>query len=311
MKSITAILFMVTALAVSCRKAQPALPSAQTVSVEFCLDCEGVQGVKSSLDDASSISDLDVLVYDSEGSLVADAPVEAQTVAGGFNVSVTLLKGQCYSIGFFASSAVAVDDEYFTVDPLNKTVTVNYAAIPANSAHADAFFGWYDSYQIPSYGGTIPVHLTLSRPFAQIDFLSLPEDIAFAAAADAVLEEADFDELVTTVQVNGVPNVLNLETGEVEGQADVVFLPAVRPSEVLLDGYQWLGCVFVLAPEVQEGDDAPTYPMGFYSGVFENNAFEIHGSRGFVQNAPAVSRNHRTRVKGYVLTDGGVYMNEL
>ena len=165
-------------------------------------------------------------------------------------------------------------------------VEVDYEGL-ANDEYRDAFCK-QEIIKVSKAGESRTVGLR--RPFAQINFL---------AADYKSVEEVDVhNSLKSTVAIDGLPTVLNVLTGEVEGSAstklDATAVPS-DPAYYSVQGvqYGWYSMNYVLAADAKKLNSVTatfTHDKSANPVVIE------------VQNVP-YQRNHRTNIIGNFLTE--------
>ncbi len=206
-------------------------------------------------------------------------------------VELTLATGVSYDLVFWAESANDENDAAtnpYTIDWTTKTMTVDYEAINANDENNDAFYAYVPALRVD---GALNKTVELRRPFAQINLGTNDYDAAAAAGLDV-----DRTDMVVT----GLPNVLNLVSGEVEC-TDPNKVVRFKVNEIgktetyPVAGYTYLEMNYVLA-----GTQKATKNLAF--NVYQtgmNGALEPNIT---VTNVP-VQRNYRTNIYGALLTD--------
>ncbi len=297
-----ALLAMAGMLAASCNKHAG---SAKEAEVTFTVNLAQNPSTKvDGVSEASLIDALDVFVYDAAGSYLSTVvPTVTKTDQTHYNVRMRLLNNVKYNFVFFAQKsgtyAYAAD---------KKTITIDYAAMTANSDAADAFCARVNDYTV---SGNFSKSVTLSRPFAQVNFGAAKADYQAAEAS-----KVSFDtSLKTAITLQQVPTVLNLLTGVVSAPQDVAFQPGVymgnsAGSETLTvsaDAFpgatpvRYLGMVYILA---DANASSPLAKVGLnVSGVQNGKAFS---SVREITNVP-VRANYRTQIVGNIFTDEGYF----
>lgn len=279
--------------AFSCQKATEVQ---QEEMVDVVLEAAYPAGpsTRSYLDDASSLKELDVLVYE-----VGDGdPVYLQKIKPSsqkynattkkFELHVSVLKGYTYR---FALVARSMEAHYYTLSGPAHTLTLG--ALPLNSANADFFVGVCD-VEIPTAGNKarVTTALTLKRPLAQVNLVSIAE------ADQAGMEASVLQNLTFTMTVWDVPNVLDLFTLEASGSQQAAFeaAPRIPESQKLdqegMETYSWLASAFVLAPKTGTLDVTVSWQAT--SGNFNYISNPIPGT---------ISRNARLNIIGHILQD--------
>lgn len=130
-------------------------------------------------------------------------------------VKVTLVKGKQYNFLFWAQHEEEGWVNPYSIDE-NGTITVTYGL--SNDEKRDAFVGTKTGY-IVSTSATENVELT--RPFAQLNFLTTSDDIKSAAKAGIVEDASTSVTLQTSVTIPNVATTYNPFTGEIGGGENV------------------------------------------------------------------------------------------
>jgi hypothetical protein len=196
-------------------------------------------------------------------------------------VTTRLVKGHTYSFVFWAQNSACT--AYNTTDM--SAIKVDYAA-NCNDETRDAFYKM-DSFQVTE---AFEKKETLTRPFAQINFLA--DDAAGVVGVDAYKSQ---------VTVTGVPTTLNTLDGTVGTETtDVTFALATIPKETLADyeTYKYVAMNYVLAATDKEMKNVVTLT------VKDENGAEVNTVT--VANCP-VQRNYRTNIFGDLFTLQGKF----
>ncbi|MCC8038627.1 MAG: hypothetical protein LIP02_10950 [Bacteroidales bacterium] len=214
-------------------------------------------------------------------------------------LTLHLVTGKTYNVVFWAQSPDAKDsenNEFFTLDTTNSTVTVNYDKIKASLNHenVDAFF----CNKPVEVKGAATITAELKRPFAQINVGT--NDINYPALKGK--------EISAKMKVSAVYGGFDLKDGSVIGNASAVeFAKTLRPNngkettaadyEAFPVGdpgdYEYLAMAYVLMSADKQTTDVE---LEFYDG----NATDSFHSLS-VPGAP-VQRNYRTNIFGALLT---------
>ncbi|MBQ5508488.1 MAG: hypothetical protein IIT96_01860, partial [Muribaculaceae bacterium] len=245
--------------------------------------------------DSRAISDgliatkLQVAVYKEDGTLLNDISLlgeKAVTMTDRkATVNFKLVKGLKYSFAFWAQNP---NEDAYTFDAASGKVTVDYSKAVANADDGDAFSNREMNLEIT---GPITKTITLTRPFAQLNYGDVMEDYAAAVAAGI-----DFKQTAVTVkQVANEYDILNqTTTGEV---ADITWAAANSAMEDNLmvneESYKWLSMCYFLVPN-DESTVATELSMLNTAGTEFNKIT--------VDNVP-VKKNHRTNILGNLFTD--------
>lgn len=237
------------------------------------------------------ITNFDV-IYDENGN---------DTGKKGATIEVVLVKGQTYSFAFWAQCSNYGDGAY-NFNPATGKVTVNYDKCCTNKPAADAFFMGIEDYTVT---GTFKKDVTLKRPFAQVNFLTTPNDIEKAKLAG-------FEPSSSSIRIKNVAKILNVVTGGVDGieDAEVTFQSAGlvenETTRIANDNtdYRYLATAYFL-PTDKAASTTITASMSVKSKVTTKAPIEL--------TAPdiAAQRNYRTNIYGDLLTSNGVFSVEV
>ena len=154
------------------------------------------------------------------GSTVTPSKDVTMSSSGTATYSTRLVTGQTYTFVFWAEKS---GNGHYTYNPTNQTIAVNYASATGNDESRDAFYAVLKNVKIT---GAYSQSVTLTRPFAQVNFGVTTADMAAANAAGITVTGA-------AVKCTHVANQLNLLDGTVSGSEDVAFASAALPSETL------------------------------------------------------------------------------
>jgi len=219
--------------------------------------------------DGSSADQLQVQVYDGQGTFLDYIPVTtSRTAAGQFSVKARLVRGVSYTFLFFAGKE--------GVYPLGQDgVLALPSAMATSDPSADAF---YAVTQVVAKEGQA-LSVTLRRPFALLRFLPTDWDKA---------TERGLTGISSQVVLEHVPDRINLLTGAVSGDARVILEEAPSPSTGEEVAY-----AFVFAQEAVD-----------YIGVSLSVSAGSFSSVRNLADVP-VFRNRQTVLKGdYFTTEG-------
>lgn len=245
--------------------------------------------------DSRAISDgliatkLQVAVYKEDGTLLNDISLlgeKAVTMTDRkATVNFKLVKGLKYSFAFWAQNP---NEDAYTFDATTGKVKVDYSKAVANADDGDAFSNREMNLEIT---GPITKTITLTRPFAQLNYGDVVADYNAAVAAGI-----DFKQTAVTVkQVANEYDILNqTTTGEV---ADITWAAANSAMEENLvvneETYKWLSMCYFLVPN-DESTVTTELSMLNTAGTEFNKIT--------VDNVP-VKKNHRTNILGSLFTD--------
>lgn len=300
-------------LATSCSNDElDVVQSGNEAQVTFSLAAEGGIATRA-ISDGTGAKKLVYAVYNANGELIktiANADVNGQIVDNSAfdnglteNVTITLAKGQQYTVAFWAQDPKCT--AYTTTDLEN--VEVDYAGLN-NDETRDAFF----KAETFTVTGNTEINVVLKRPFAQINVGVYQTDWNAAVASGIEIEKSK-------VTIEKAATSINLLTGEVEGEETVEYGFATIPTQFTTpetldvdldkDGtkekYVYLSMSYILANDATTGYAKATLEdLDFTFAPKSGN--NINFSEGL--NAVPVQRNWRTNIIGKILT-GDVTFN--
>lgn len=300
-------------LATSCSNDElDVVQSGNEAQVTFSLAAEGGIATRA-ISDGTGAKKLVYAVYNANGELIktiANTDVNGQIVDysafdNGLteNVTITLAKGQQYTVAFWAQNPNCT--AYTTTDL--KNVTIDYAGLN-NDETRDAFF----KAETFTVTGNTEIDVVLKRPFAQINVGVYQTDWDAAVASEIEIEKSK-------VTIEKAATSINLLTGEVEGEETVEYGFATIPTQFTTpetldvdldkDGtkekYVYLSMSYILANDATTGYAKATLEdLDFTFAPKSGN--NINFSKGL--NAVPVQRNWRTNIIGKILT-GDVTFN--
>ena len=300
-------------LATSCSNDElDMVQSGNEAQVTFSLAAEGGIATRA-ISDGTGAKKLVYAVYNANGELIktiANADVNGQIVDNSAfdnglteNVTITLAKGQQYTVAFWAQDPKCT--AYTTTDLEN--VEVDYAGLN-NDETRDAFF----KAETFTVTGNTEINVVLKRPFAQINVGVYQTDWNAAVASGIEIEKSK-------VTIEKAATSINLLTGEVEGEETVEYGFATIPTQFTTpetldvdldkDGtkekYVYLSMSYILANDATTGYAKATLEdLDFTFAPKSGN--NINFSEGL--NAVPVQRNWRTNIIGKILT-GDVTFN--
>lgn len=244
------------------------------------------------ISDGTTVEDLYWAIFAEDGTFI-----EQFSKPGAFagnvletTVEIRLVNGKKYQVAFWAqnpSAPYTCADGKIAIDyDLNKT--------KANDETRDAFYKVTDQFTFSKTYA--PGTVTLTRPFAQINFGTSDWDIAEK-------HQATPTSTGVLVSVNDMYSTLNLIDGTVADPVtdkDVEFFWASLPDETLTvkyenknsEGYNWLAMSYVLVPADKKTVATVSLKYNFPNG---------NPSTIAVQQVP-VQRNYRTNIIGKLLT---------
>ena len=283
-------------------------PGEGAVKVQFTVAMDGEQGSRS-FNDGKSANQLIFAVYNANGEELSELRQDdIKFVDKTAIVETELVKGKTYDFVFWAQPDGGVA---FDVSDL-RAVKINYneATLKNNNEVLDAFYKAENDVYVT---GPVKMDVTLTRPFAQINFATSKAD--WESAVNAGIGK-DI-EIATQITVNGgIYTTLYTRTGEVADEvpspltfvysqiptSDNTWLPNVDALDAegnpgndgVAETYRWLGMTYVLVKESMANDvkldvESPTV-----------------GTDVPVANVP-MKRNYRTNIVGNLLTTGAVF----
>lgn len=276
------VAFLICA-ATSCQRDSLGLSSAEEGYLEFNITTEDHIDTKA-ISDGTMVDVLYYAVY-KNGEELTDLRPSSPVVRGEdgrFVFKIKLVKGLSYQVAFWAqsSSCTAYDLTDF------EAMTISYDGI-ANDETRDAFFKTED---VMFTSNTQVTEVVLRRPFAQINFAAVDYKVV-----TPLLDERGF---TSSIRLQGVPNVLNLLTGETSGSVDVEYDFSAAPSgeNNYFDNQRLLRYVsmnYILAEKEKR-----VYTQEPLVGIFKygNVVLEVP-----IHNLP-VQRNYRTNILGYLFS---------
>lgn len=296
--------------------------SSDQAQVTFSLATEGSIATRATISDGTKANKLVYAVY--KLNALTGVP-ELQNVIGsnngqivkddfksGYNVELTLAKGQTYQVAFWAQDGDC--KAYNTADLTSVKVSYKAENSTDNAANndelRDAFFKTVQ-FEVK---GDKNIDVVLQRPFAQIN-VGVEQTDWNAAVASGI------KVLNSEVEINNVANEINLLTGAVKGDETITYALNTIPNETLYvetdntkdgkESYVWLSMSYVL---VNDGSDSqPSFDgaqKSTLNGLKYTFAPENGNSIEFMEGlagAP-VQRNWRTNILGKILT-GDVQFN--
>ena len=300
-------------LATSCSNDElDVVQSGNEAQVTFSLAAEGGIATRA-ISDGTGAKKLVYAVYNASGELIetiANTDVNGQIVDNSAfdnglteNVTITLAKGQQYTVAFWAQNPNCT--AYTTTDL--KNVTIDYAGLN-NDETRDAFF----KAETFTVTGNTEIDVVLKRPFAQINVGVYQTDWDAAKASGIEIEKSK-------VTIENAATSINLLTGEVGGEQTVEYgfdiIPAQFATPETLDvdldkdgtkeNYVYLSMSYILANDETTGyAKTALEDLDFtFAPISGNN---INFSEGL--NTVPVQRNWRTNIIGKILT-GDVTFN--
>ena len=221
---------------------------------------------------------------DMEGTCAeAEAKRNDKTNQVEATISVTLVKDQTYTFIFWAQNTKF--EGYNTTDL--RAIEIDYSKFGGNNDACDAFYA-YEQIEVK---GAIEREITLTRPFAQLNF--------GASAMTCDLGNVHLGN--TRVVVSKLSTVLNTATGFGDGTKvaeNVEFKASGLASDAKLvtetGSYNWVKMDYML---MQEGQDNVTVEASFDVGIPGIDKPVTHK----LTSVP-LKKNHRTNIVGDLFT---------
>ena len=281
-------------VAASCQKEQPIGDvKGQEATVTFTVDLPSNVTTKS----ISQAEYADVLLYQvwnsdqtkqlypiQKGEVAKAEVVDVKVgdeVKKGATVQLSLVKDQTYTFIFWAQNS---SFKGFTTNDL-RSVKVSYKEFGNNSDYCDAFY----AHEVMTVTGPIEKTITLTRPFAQLNF----------GTSKMTSDLGDINLGAVEVKVSKLSYVFNTSEGKGDTnwvQNDVVFKSkGLATSEKLetTDGdFTWVKMDYLL---MQEDQDAVTVTAKFEVGIEDMVVNHV------VPSVP-LKKNHRTNIVGELFT---------
>lgn len=159
---------------------------------------------------------------------------------GSATYSTRLVTGQTYTFVFWADYIDNNGNSHYTYTPATQTIAVNYDNAVGNDETRDAFYAVLENVKIT---GAYSKSVTLTRPFAQVNFGVTDKDMTAANAAGITVNGA-------AVKCTHVANALNLLDGTVSGSEEAAFatneLPTSETLSVSGKTYTYVAMNYVL-----------------------------------------------------------------
>ena len=254
-----------------------------TISLSVSTDALGTR----SINNGAKATKLMYAVYNNDWRFLFEG--EATMSGLSATIPVQLVKNNTYNFVFWAQSPDATCYEVDFDAAGGPIMEVEYAGAQANDDSRDAFFGQLKNYTVT---GSISASVTLTRPFAQVNFATKDTDKA---------EKAGFDVAnATTTVTTKAYTTLNLATGTVSDLTDATFEASAHPTEALkVKGsdieWDWLAMNYILAPDSEMSLSVCEMTIATTGMV----SIKVE-----VPAAPA-RRNWRTNLVGSLLTQTG------
>ena len=289
------LIVVIALVSVSCTE-RDIVPSSAVSEVElaFMLETDN-NGATRAISDGNSVDELVYTIFANDGTIVVRNAVKKNVAAlmngGILKMNISLVEGQSYRAFFWAHNSQC--DAYTITEDMKLVVDYNGAG---NDDKRDAFYGLSESFLVDGNMKSV----VLKRPFAQVNAVAYPFDWEF------VKDFYGFDIIKSCAVIRGVPNTMDLFTGEVSGSVDASFAASEIPTERYytdLDGngtdeeYVYLSMSYVLA-----GGEPTSHKADFFfidgngqTAMYENETNSI----------VEIERNNRTDVVGQVISNYG------
>lgn len=195
--------------------------------------------------DGANVDQLLVRAYDKDGKYLEGITFETEKLADlHYSVKGKLVRNYDYKVVFFAQK-----QNTYSFSGTNGNEVVFAYSGDANNDNLDAFYAVKDVKLNPDDVAPMSVSVTLKRPFAQVNVGSVKADYDAAKATGII--PADASSLTSVLELQGIPNTLNVLTGEVSGSTTTTFAPAARPSGTLTvagkTDVEYIAMAYVLA----------------------------------------------------------------
>ena len=258
-------------------------------TVQFTIELPGNVDSRA-ISDGLTATKLQIAVYKEDGTLLENVSrigENAVTMSGKkATVNFKLVKGLKYSFAFWAQNP---GEDAYTFDAATGKVTVDYSKAVANVDDGDAFSNREMNLEIT---GPITKTITLTRPFAQLNYGDVMEDYTAAMAAGI-----DFAKTAVTVkQVATSFDIMNQTTAS-DNLVDVTWPAAASAIGENLNvenvDYKWLSMCYFLVPSDQANVETELSLLNTAGTAF--NTIKV-------SNVP-VQKNHRTNILGNLFTD--------
>lgn len=197
-------------------------------------------------------------------------------------ITTKLVKGHTYSFVFWAQNS---ETNAYVFNPSYNYMVVRYGT-PCNDENRDAFYNLLKDYEVTA---SFSENVVLTRPLAQVNIL--------ASDADAV---TDFENYTTELNVNNLPQALDLQNNTVTAGGLRYYDHAALPTEQLpgYEQYKLIATGYFLAPEEEV--------LSRVNFTVRYNVNGNHNSGKTIENVP-IKRNHRTNIIGDFFTEGANY----
>ena len=226
--------------------------------------------------DGKTATRLQYAIYDETGAELTALTKTDATIDITATVELKLVTGNSYTAIFWADNDAAPYD----VDFANKTMTVDYTGVACNDENLDAFYAIHPF----TVKGAQTETIELRRPFAQLNIGTNDYEAS---------TNAGYTPVKSHVKVTNIYKTLNLWTGAVDVETEVVFACAdIKKDEKFpVDGYEYLAMNYLLV------NGKETIDVEFAYTESDDTAAKTR----IVGSVP-VQRNYRTNIYGQLLT---------
>ena len=278
----------------------------------------GIGASTRAISDGTQANKLVYAVYNEKGELVENA-INSATNGQGINenafsdgltdnVSLTLAKGQQYTIAFWTQNKECT--AYDTGDL--KNVTISYDG-KNNDEPRDAFF----CAKTFTVTGSQTINVSLKRPFAQINVGVTQQDWNAAVASGIEVKQSK-------VVVKNAATSINLRTGATNGSQEVTYSLADIPAENLMvdadndgtkEAYKWLSMSYILVADESEDGTTSEWvvtqaPTDDDAGTFTAIKYIADGYHEYNYGLPALKDEEGNLTEGYTAEADGKYSFE-
>lgn len=268
--------------------------------VQFKVELPGNVDSRAIISDGLTATELQVAVYKEKDdgtrtllndiSLLKENNKQVTMVGKQATVNFKLVKGQKYSFVFWAQNPGC---EAYAFDASTGKVTVDYSKALANVDDGDAFCNNLKNKKIT---GPLEQTITLTRPFAQLNYGDVMEDYEAAVAADI-----DINQTVVTVKQVATEFDIFAKKASGENLVDVTWPAAAsvinEDLTVNEEDYTWLSMCYFLVPNDQATVETELSMLNTAGTEFNKLT---------VDNVP-VQKNHRTNILGEFFTENAVF----
>lgn len=289
-----AAVVMTMFMAASCSREQMDVVDSDTATMTLTVNMPDAAVTKAYGDGTFADKNVIIGVFDETGKETLRKVLEWKSDAFTQELDITLFRGKKYQMVFWAQYGNTYGES--ATMPLDK-ITVDYASLTGNLETRDAFYAYVPVFEVT---GDFTKSVELVRPFAQVNFATVPGDIEDAVAAGLAAKG--------TLTVKNAAKTLDLFTGKTSDYGTVTIpetaFPMLGEGEnqthqqitVLDTKYDVLSMNYILVADEGAADGKVTTELTFVTG-------EVTTA---VPNAN-MKRNYRTNVVGKLLTGQGSF----